>query len=101
VGRPAGLQRGADAVGPDLVLGVAEAGGQLDPVEGALEVVVRGHPGQHQAVRVGQDDADRLAVQLLVQVPQHRIGRPGQVGLQVGVAQVVQLDVVGGDVPLP
>ena len=101
VGRAAGLQRGADAVGADPVLGVAEAGRQLDPVEGALEVVVRGHPGQHQAVRVGQDDADRLAVQLLVQVPEHRIGRPGQVGLQVGVAQVVQLDVVGGDLPLP
>jgi len=35
-------------------------------------------------------------------VPQHRVGRPGQVGLQVGVAQVVQLDdmvVVGGTTP--
>jgi len=60
--------------------------------------VVRGHPGQHQARGVGQDDADRLAVELLVQVPQHRIGRAGQVGLQVGVAQVITLDVVRGDV---
>ena len=101
VGGPAGLQRGADAVGAHLVLGVAEAGGQLDVVQVPLEVVIGGQPGQHQAGRVGQDDADRLAVKLLVQVPQHRVGRPGQVGFQVGVAQVVELDVVGGDVPLP
>src|SRR5207237_8075290 len=92
---------GADAVGADPVLGVAEAGGELDPVEGALEVVVRGQPGQHQAGRVGQDDADRLAVELLVQVPEHRIGRPGQVGFQVGIAQIIEVDVVGGDVKLP
>src|ERR1019366_2532302 len=80
VGGAAGFQCGADAVGADPLLGVAEAGRQLDPVQVAFQVVVCGQPGQYHASRVGQDDADRLPVKLLVQLPQHRIGRPGQRG---------------------
>ncbi len=100
VGRAARFQRGADAVGADAGLGVAEAGGQHDAVEGAFQVVVRGQPGQDEPVGVGQDDADGLAVELLVQVPQDRAGAARQPGLQVGFVQVGQVDMVGGHVPL-
>ena len=97
----AALQRGADAVGADEFLGVAEARRQLDPVEMAFQVVVRGQPGQHHPGRVGQDDADRLPVHVLAQVPEHRHGAAGQRGVQVGVADIGQLDAVRGHVPVP
>src|SRR6516162_7154397 len=100
VGGPARLQRGADAVGADPLLGVAEAGGQLDAVQGPLQVVVPGQPSQHQPVGVGQDDADRLAAQFLVQLAQHRFRAADQPGLQVGFVQVVQVDAIGRHLPL-
>src|SRR5215831_11232726 len=74
IGAPACFQRGADAIGADAGFGVAEAWGQHDAVQSALKVVVRGQPGEHQAVGVGEDDADRLAVKLLAQAPKHRVG---------------------------
>ena len=80
VRRAADLQRGADAVGADELLGVAEAGRQLDAVQVPLELAVAGQPGQHQAGRVGEDDADRLALELLAQAaaaPARRCGSAG------------------------
>jgi hypothetical protein len=100
VGRAARLQRGADAVGADALLRVAEAGGQHHAVQGALQVVVRGQPVQHHPVSVGQDDADRLAVQLLAQAAQDWLGAAHQPGLQVRFVQVAQVDVVGRHLPL-
>ena len=73
----AALERRADAVGADILLGVAEAGSELHTVEVPLEIVVGGEPGEHHARCVGEDDADRLALQVLVQVPQHRQGAAG------------------------
>jgi hypothetical protein len=101
VGRLAALQGGANAVGADLLLGVAEAGGQVDPVEVPLQVGIGGQPGQDHPGRVGQDHADRLPVQVVAQVPEHRHRAAGQRRVQVGVADIRQLDVVGGHVPLP
>ena len=101
VGGPAGLQRRPDAVGADDVLGVGEPGRQHDRVQVPLEVVVAGVAEQHQASGVGEHDADRLAVQLVVQVPQHRLGGAGQRRLQVGRPQVGQPQPVRRDVPLP
>ena len=95
------LERGPDPVGADDVLGVGEAGGELDGVELPFQVVVAGEPQQHQPARVGQHDADRLALELLVQVPQDRLGRPREGRVQVGLAEVAQVKPVGGDVPLP
>ena len=69
VRRPPGLQRGADAVGADEFLGVVEARRELDAVEMPFEIVIGGQPGQHEPVGVGEDDADRLPVELFVQVP--------------------------------
>jgi hypothetical protein len=40
-GRGALGDRGADRVGPDLVLGVDEAGRELDPVQPAHDLAVR------------------------------------------------------------
>ena len=97
----AALQGGADAVGADEFLGVAEPRRQLDPVEVAFQVGVGGQPGQHHPGRVGQDDADRLPVHVLAQVPEHRHGAAGQRGVQVGVADVGQFDAVRGHVPVP
>ena len=101
VHRPAALQRRADAVGADELLGVAEPGRQLDPVEVRVEIVVGGHPGQHQPGLVGEDDADRLPVQVFAQMAQHRQRAAGQRGVEVGIAQVGQVDPVGGHVPSP
>jgi hypothetical protein len=100
VRRAAGLQGGADAVGADAFLGVAEAGREHDAVKVAFQVDVGGQPGQDQPGAVGQDDADRLAVELLVQLAQHRIGAAGKRGLQVGISKIAQVDVIGGDLPL-
>ena len=100
VGRGAGLQRGADAVGADELLGVAEAGREQDAVEVALEFGVGRAAAEHQAGRVGEDDADRLAVELLAQPAQHPLGAAGQRGVDVRIAQVGQLDLVGGHVQL-
>ena len=74
VRRAARLERGPDAVGADDVLGVGEAGDEHDRVKLPFQVVVAGEAAQHEPGRVGQDDADRLPVELLVQVPQHRLG---------------------------
>jgi hypothetical protein len=92
---------GPDPVRADLFLGVAETRGELDTVQVTFEVVVRCQPAQHHAGRVGQDDADGLAVQMLVQVPQHRHGVTGQGRVEVRVPDVGQLDAVGRDTPVP
>ena len=97
----AALQRGADAVGADEFLGVAEARRQLDPVEVALKIVIGGEPGQHHPGRVGQDDADRLPFQVLAKVPEHRHGAAGQRRVQVGITDIGQLNAVRGHIPIP
>ena len=66
-----------------------------------FQVAVAGQAAQHEPGRVGQDDADRLAVELLVQVPQHRLGGAGERRVEVGRAQVAQVEPVGRDPPLP
>ena len=101
VHRPATLQGGADPVGADVLLGVAEAGRQVDPVQVGVEVTAGVEPGQHQPGLVGEDDADRLVVQVLAQVVQHRQGAADQRRVQVGVAHIGEIDPVGGDVPAP
>ncbi len=101
VHRPAALQRRADAVGADGLLGVAEAGRELDAVQVPVKIVIGRQPGEHHSGGVRQDDADRLAVQVLAQIPQHRQGAAGQRRVQVGVAHIGQVDVIGGDVPPP
>ena len=78
------FQRGPDAVGADDFLGVGEAGHQHDRVELPFQVAVAGEAAQHEPGRVGQDDADRLPVELLVQVPQDRLGGARQRRVEVG-----------------
>ena len=101
VRRLAALQRGADPVGADELLGVAEARRQLDAIEVPLKIMVGCQPGQRHAMRIGQDDADRLALEILVQVLQHRQGVAGQRGVEVGIADVGKVNAVGGDMPVP
>jgi hypothetical protein len=84
------LQRGADAVGADLILGVAEAGGEQHTVEVAFQIAVCGQPVEHDARGVGQDDADRLAVEMLVQVAHDRHRGAGERCLEVGVTRIGQ-----------
>ena len=96
----AGLQCGADPVGADQFFRVAEARGELDAVQVPFEIVIGGQPGQHEPAGVGEDDADRLPVQLFVQMLQYRVGLPGQGGLRIGIAGVPQIDPVGSDVPV-
>ena len=76
LGRAAALQRGADAVGADELLRVAEAGGQPDPVQRLRQRRVAGAPLEHDPVGVGEDDAHGLARELVGDRIQHRPGRP-------------------------
>ena len=101
VRRPAALQRGADPVGADELLGVAEARRELNPVQVPLKVVVGRQPGQRHPMRIGEDDADQLALKILAQVLQHRQGGAGQWGIQVRIADVGQVNTVSRDMPLP
>jgi hypothetical protein len=97
----AALQGRADPVGADELLGVAEPRGELHAVEMPFQVAVAGQPDEHHARRVGQDDADRLAVEVVAEVPQHRQGVTGQRRVEVGIPDVVELDVVRRHVPVP
>ena len=101
VRRLAALQRRADAIGANKLLGIAETGKQLNVVKVPLEIMIGCQPGKQYAACIGQHDADRLALEIVPQVPQHRQGAAGQRGVQVGIANVGQVDAVGGDVPLP
>ncbi len=100
-GRPAALQRGADAVGADVLLGVAEAGGEPDPVQALLQALVAGVAGEDDAVGVAEDDADGLAGELLRGLRQHRARGPQQGGLAVQVGFERDVEVVDRDVPEP
>ncbi len=97
----AAFQGGADPVGADVLLGVAEAGGELDPVQMTFQVMIGGHPAQHDARGVGEDDADRLPLQVLAQVAQYGHGVTGQRGIKIRIPDIGQCDPVGGDLPLP
>ena len=94
MGRAADLEGGADAVGPDELLGVAEARGQTHAVQVAVELAVAGEPAEHQSRRVGEDDAHRLALQLLLQASKHRLGAPAEPGVEVGVCLERHVDLV-------
>ncbi len=99
--RAAALQRGADAVGADVLLGVAEAGGEPDPVQALLQALVAGVAGEDDAVGVAEDDADGLAGELLRGLRQHRSRGAQQGGLAVQVGLERDVEVVDRDVPEP
>ncbi len=82
-------------------VGTNGIGTALDAVQVPLKIVVGGQPGQRHAMRVGEDDADRLALQALPQAVQHRQGIAGQRSVEVGVADIGQVDTVGRDMPFP
>src|SRR6266566_1178535 len=52
-------------------------------------------------MRIGEDDADRLALKTLAQVLQYRQGGAGQRGVEVGIADVGEVNAIGRDMPLP
>ena len=100
LGRSAALQRGADAVGADELLRVAEAGGQPDPVERLARATsrpCRSRTTPSASVRITLTGSP---VELFVQVPEYRVGVPGQRGLRIGIAGVPQLDPVRRYLPL-
>ena len=101
VRRPAAFQRRADAIGAGELLGIAETRQQLNAVKVPPEVAIGRQPVKQHAARIGQHDAERLAPDIVAQVLQHRQGVAGQRGVQVGIADVKQVDVAGGDVPPP
>ena len=101
VHRPATLQCRADPVGADKLLRIAETRSKLHAIEVPLKIAIAGQPDEDHARGIGQDDADRLAIQVVPQVPQHRQGVTGQRGVEIGITDVVELDMVGGHVPVP
>ena len=59
-------------------------------------------PTKHHAARVGEDDADRLALETLAQQAlQHRQGAAGQRRAGAGIANVARVDVASRDIPPP
>ena len=95
VGRPAHLEGGPDSVGPHDLLGIAEARSEQDAVEVSLQLAVAGESAQHQSRLVGEDDADRLALELLAQASQHRLRAAAEPGVEVHVGLEPHLDLVG------
>jgi len=96
VGIP-GLERRTDAVGADLLLGVAEAGRQVGAVELPHQCRVRAGALQHQAVLVGQDDADGLVRQFVSQPAEHGRGSHCQGRRDIDGLDVAGIEVVGVD----
>ena len=66
-----------------------------------LQIVVGGQPGKRHPMRIGEDHANRLALKTLAQVLQHRQGGAGQRGVEVGIADIGKVNVVGRDMPRP
>ncbi len=99
--RAAAFERGADAVRADVLLGVAEAGGQPHPVQARLEPRVAGVAGEHDAVGVAEDDAHGFVPELLRGLAQHRAGGAQQGGLAVEVGLERHVEVVHRHVPQP
>ena len=98
--RPAALERGADAVGAHVLLGVAEAGRQPNAVQVVLEARFAGVTAEYHAVRIAEDNADRLAAELVRSLREHRSGGPQEGRLAVHVGLEGHLEVVGRDVPV-
>src|SRR5216684_6622830 len=90
MGWPSDLQGGADAIGADRLLGVAESGRKLHAVEVAVEIVIRRHPAQHDPVGVGQDHANWLTLQALAKLLENRESGTRQWRVEIGIAHVGQ-----------
>ncbi len=100
LGRSPALQRGPDAVGADVLLGVGEAGDEPHPVQVLAQRGVPGPAVEDDPVGVAEDQADRLGGELVAQLGDDRRRRPYQraVGLAADLGQV---DGVGCDVAVP
>jgi len=96
-----GLQGGSDAVGAGELLGIAVAACQPHCVEGLQDRRIGGDALQHQAVRRGQNDADRLRRQVRGDPAQHRGRGTDQGGVGVGVSDIRQVDPVGMHSQIP
>src|SRR5262249_6796449 len=91
---------GADAVRAGELLGVRVPRGQRHRVQAAGQVPAGGAPVEHDAGVVGEDDADRLVLQLLVQRVEDRGGAAQQGSGRVPVGQVRHVDAIDVDVVL-
>ena len=101
VSRTAHFQGGADAVGADELLGIAEPRREKNLVEVRFEGPVAGHPAEHEPGGVREDDAHRLALELFAECAQHRSRTAGEAGVQLDVGLEGHLDLVRRDVQLP
>jgi hypothetical protein len=100
LGGSAALERGPDAVGADVALGVAEARGEPHPVQVPLEGGLARVAAQDHPARVAEDQAHRFGPELVGQVAQDGPGRPGE-GCLVDVRGVGHVDVVRRHLPEP
>ena len=66
-------QRQTEAVGAHLPFGIGEPGCEVDVVERFEQAAVTGQPGQHDALGIGEHQADRFADERAVQISQHFI----------------------------
>ena len=71
-------QRQTQPVGADVAFGVGEARREVHVVEGLQQAVVAAHPAEHDAVGVGQHQADRFVGQRAVQVEEHLVAALGE-----------------------
>jgi GNAT superfamily N-acetyltransferase len=95
-GGTARLDRGADAVGSDVLFGVAEARGEQDLVELADQGAVPHPPVQYAAVGVGEQHAHRGVGEHLLQAVQDRARGVHEAAIGVEVAGIGCLKRRGG-----
>jgi hypothetical protein len=88
------LQRGADPVGADELLGVAEARGQQDLVEVGVQRALAGAAVHDPRLGVRQDDAHPGVGQLPLQPVQHRLASLEQPAVGVDLRPVGELHLV-------
>jgi hypothetical protein len=96
VGRVALLDRRTDAVGADVLLGVAETRGQLDVVEVLVERVLPRPALQYVRTRIGEHHAHRSVREYAFQPLEHRRRGVQQPAVVVDVV-VLRLETVHGD----
>jgi hypothetical protein len=99
--RTAAFERGPDPVRPGELLGITEARREEHLVQMPAQLGVGGQPLEHHAGPVGEDDADRLPVEILVQLLHHRFRAAGQGKVQIGVRHIGHGDPIGRQVPSP
>jgi hypothetical protein len=93
------LERGADPVGADVLLRVAEARREQHLVEVGVQRAVAGPSVQHPGLRVGEDHAHARVGHFPLEAVEHRFGGGHQPAVLVDVVAIGGLALLDRDTP--